>query len=172
MHELEGVYQDTAAFSALSAQRGQDLAYAVEENRAGDQPGALIIGMSALMPLRIGAEFAITRGHLHRRADCAELYYCVDGHGLLLMDDLHGRTSIAELHPGEGVHVPGGWVHRSVNIGNSPFVTLFSYDAHAGQNYQIIERAGGMRRLVVVDGEGWTAVDNPDHTGYELAATP
>jgi len=161
--------RDAAAFDALSAERGTELAYMVDESRAGDQPGALIIGMSALLPMMVGAEFAMTRGHLHARAECAEFYYCVDGHGMLIMDDLEGGTSIAELRPGDGVHVPGGWVHRSVNVGDTPFVTLFAYDADAGQDYDLIRRAGGMRKIVVADHDGWKAVDNPDHVGYRKA---
>jgi glucose-6-phosphate isomerase len=164
--ELGGIFRDADAYAALAQASGAELAYFVDENRAGDLPGALTIGMSALLPLTVGDEFAMTRGHLHAKEDCAEFYYCVDGHGLLLMDDLHGRTSIAELRPGRGVHVPGGWVHRSVNVGAEPFVTLFAYDADAGQDYELIRRAGGMRQRIVVDGDGWTAVDNADHVGY------
>jgi glucose-6-phosphate isomerase len=164
--ELGGIFRDTDAYDALVAERGSSVAYYVDENRAGDHPGALIVGMSALLPLVVGDEYVMTRGHLHARADCAEFYYCVEGHGLLLMDDLEGRTSIAELRKGEGVHVPGGWVHRSVNVGTGPFVTLFAYDADAGQDYELIRRAGGMRKRIVVDGDGWAAIENPSHTGY------
>lgn len=166
VRDLRGVYADSLAFDEIASRQGSELAYMVDESRAGDQPGALTVGMSALFPLRVGAEYAMTRGHLHERADCAEFYYCVDGHGLLLMDDLIGNTSIAELRPGDGVHVPGGWVHRSVNVGSIPFVTLFAYDAHAGQDYELIRQAGGMRRLIVANGDGWLAIDNPAHVGY------
>ncbi len=31
---------------------------------------------------------------------------------------------------------------------------------------EVIERAGGMKSLVVVDGDGWSVRPNPDHTGY------
>src|SRR5207248_387229 len=140
--------------------------YRVDESRAGDQPGALIVGMSAVAAGRVGDEFFMTRGHLHRKAECAELYYCLAGHGVLLMDSLDGRTTAAELTPGRGVHVPGGWVHRSVNVGAETFVTLFAYDADAGQDYEIIARARGMRELVVRDDTGWRTVPNAEHRGY------
>jgi glucose-6-phosphate isomerase, archaeal len=46
-------------------------------------------------------------------------------------------------------------------------VTMFCYAADAGQDYSLIERAGGMATLVVQDGDGgWTTRPNPDHTGY------
>jgi len=43
---------------------------------------------------------------------------------------------------------------------------VFCYAADAGQNYAIIAEAGGMRDVVVVDGDGWTTHSNPDHQGY------
>ena len=61
---------------------------------------------------------------------------------------------------------PGNWVHRSVNVGTDRFSTLFCYAADAGQDYAIIERAGGMASLVVADGDGYTVRANPDHRGY------
>ena len=73
------------------------------------------------------------------------------------------------MTPGKAVYVPGHWVHRSVNVGAERFATLFSYAADAGQDYAIIERAGGMRSLVEVDGAGYRVRENPDHRGYQRA---
>ena len=50
------------------------------------------------------------------------------------------------------------------------FATLFCYAADAGQDYSIIERAGGMKSLVVADGDGWAVEPNPDHSGYQPIA--
>ena len=172
LEDMRGVYRDSAAFDALVAERGVDvLAYHVDEHRAGDGPGALIIGTSTLLPGRVGDEYALTRGHLHARADRAELYHCLSGRGVMLLETLDGRSRAVPLTAGEAAHVPGHWVHRSVNTGDEPFVTLFCYAADAGQDYALIARAGGMAQLVVDDGAGgWTTRANPDHTGYEAAA--
>ena len=76
--DMTGVYRDADAFASAVAERGADhLVYRVEEHRAGDGPGALIIGTSTLAPGRYGDEFAMTRGHLHAKADRAELYHCL-----------------------------------------------------------------------------------------------
>ena len=59
-------------------------------------------------------------------------------------------------------------------MGDDDLVMLFCYPADAGQDYGIIERAGGMRARIVDDGKGgWRQVDNPDwspRSKAELAA--
>jgi len=169
--DMQGVYRDRDAFAAALAEHGaQHLVYQVEEHRNVDGPGALIIGTSTLLPGRYGDEFAVTRGHLHVRADRAELYHCLSGRGVMLLDTVDGRTHAVPLSAGEAVHVPGHWVHRSVNVGDEPFVTLFCYNADSGHDYELIADAGGMSQLVVTDGAGgWTTRANPDHTGYRGA---
>jgi glucose-6-phosphate isomerase, archaeal len=166
--DMAGVYRDDAAYAAAVAEKGADLlVYRVEEHRNVDGEGALIIGTSTLQPGRYGDEFAVTRGHLHAKADRAELYYCLSGTGVMLLETLDGRSEAIPMRAGEAVHVPGHWVHRSVNVGAEPFVTLFCYGADAGQNYELISRAGGMASLVVDDGSGgWSTRPNSDHTGY------
>lgn len=170
--DMAGVYRDGGAYAAAVAELGVDaLVYRVEEHRNASGEGALIIGTSTLLPGRYGEEFAVTRGHLHAKADRAELYYCLGGVGVMLLETLDGRSEAVQLTPGEAVHVPGYWVHRSVNVGDEPFVTLFCYAADAGQDYTLIEKAGGMKQLVVDDGRGsWVTRPNPDHIGYPHSA--
>jgi glucose-6-phosphate isomerase len=168
LEDMAGVYRDDVAYRGALADKGPDfLVYRVEEHRNVGGPGALIIGTSTLQPGRYGDEFAVTRGHLHARADRAELYYCLSGTGVMLLETLDGRSEALPISAGEAVHVPGHWVHRSVNVGDEPFVTLFCYGADAGQDYELIARAGGMSALVVADGAGgWSVRPNPDHIGY------
>lgn len=166
--DMDGVYRDQDAYAAALAERGPDeLVYTVQEHKASTGPGALIIGTSTLLPGRYGEEYALTRGHLHARADRAEMYYCLAGRGVMLLETLDGRSQTVALDPGRAAHVPGHWVHRSVNTGDEPFVTMFCYAADAGQDYALIRDAGGMASLVVADPDGgWTVRPNPDHRGY------
>jgi glucose-6-phosphate isomerase len=166
--DMAGVYRDQQDYRRQLAERGrQDLVYSVAEHRAGAGPGAQIVGTSTLLPGEYGQEFAVTRGHLHAIADRAELYHCLSGHGVMLLETLSGDSRVVELVAGQAVHIPGHWVHRSVNVGSRAFVTLFCYAADAGQNYDLISRARGMANLIVRDGDSWKAVPNPDHTGYQ-----
>ena len=166
--DLEGLYRDgTAHRAALAADTGAPV-YWVESSNTEPTDGGLITGISVLEPGRIGDEFAMTRGHIHAAHQHAELYVGLAGHGVMLLETIDGRSRAVEVLPGEAVYVPGHWVHRSVNVGTESFVTLFCYGSAAGQDYGIIERAGGMKQLVVTAPDGWTTRPNPDHVGYAV----
>lgn len=164
--DLAGVYRDEAAFAeALGRDTGEPV-YWVESSTPETGRGALTIGLSVLRPGRIGDEFAMTRGHLHAQSEFAELYYGLSGSGVMLLESVEGESRALPIGPGVVVHVPGGWVHRSVNVGDDTLVTLFAYATEAGQDYGLIADAGGMQQLVVADDSGWTTRANPDHGGY------
>lgn len=164
--DLDGLYRDAAAYQAARAADTGAPVYWVESSNTEPTDGGLITGVSVLEPGRIGDEFAMTRGHIHAAHQHAELYVGLAGHGVMLLETIDGRSRAVEVHPGEAVYVPGHWVHRSVNVGPDRFVTLFCYGSAAGQDYGIIERAGGMQQLVVAAPDGWTTRPNPDHVGY------
>lgn len=156
---MHGVYQEEG--KELTS-RGQELSYEVFSNQQTDLPGALTVGTSVLKPGRVGEEYALTRGHLHRIANRAEMYFGLHGRGVMLLESVEGEVHALEIVPGAMVYVPGGWLHRSVNVGSDVLVTLFCFSADSGQNYEIVEQSGGMRSLVVDDGQGgWMLKDNP-----------
>lgn len=164
--ELEGIYRDQQSFrTALDGDSGEPV-YWVETSTLGEGDGALTIGISTLLPGRIGDEFFMTRGHIHAKHSAAELYYGLRGRGVMLMETVDGETQAIEITPGVAVHVPGHWIHRSVNVGDEPFSTLFCYPTDAGQDYGIIGDAGGMNDLVVAEGSGWAVRPNDEHVGY------
>jgi glucose-6-phosphate isomerase, archaeal len=160
--DLAGIYANEDSFQRLAEQRGGEIAYRVNELRFTEHTSELITGISVLNPGKVGSEFFMTRGHLHQRADRAETYYCLSGHGILLMETLEGKVEAAELRPGSIVYVPPFWIHRSVNIGSEILATLFSYPADAGQNFEIVRKANGFQLLAVDDEQGgWKLVPNP-----------
>lgn len=166
LSDLEGLYRDADAYGRALEVDGGAPVYWVESSQTEDGPGGLITGISVLEPGTVGEEYAMTRGHLHAIADRSELYVGLSGRGVMILDTVEGDSQVVEINPGQAVYVPGGWVHRSVNVGTERLSTLFCYAADAGQDYSIIERAGGMASLVVVDGDGWSVRPNPDHGGY------
>jgi glucose-6-phosphate isomerase len=164
--DLTGLYRDTAAFERQVSQDDGQPVYWVESSQTEDGPGGLIAGISVLEPGKVGDEFYMTRGHLHAISDRSELYVGLSGSGVMVLETVSGESTVVEVRPGQAVYVPGNWVHRSVNVGTERFVTLFCYAADAGQDYSIIERAGGMKSLVVAEGGRWAARPNPEHRGY------
>jgi len=164
--DLAGLYRDRSAYDRLVDGDDGRPVYWVESSQTEDGPGGLITGVSVLEPGRVGEEFFMTRGHLHAISDRSELYVGLSGEGVMVLETVDGESQVVEVRPGQAVYVPGQWVHRSVNVGTERFVTLFCYAADAGQDYSIIEEAGGMKSLVVARDGGWAAADNPDHRGY------
>jgi glucose-6-phosphate isomerase len=165
VRDLAGIYADEESFQRMAEHRGHEVAYRVNELRFTERDHDLVTGISALNPGKVGSEFFMTRGHLHQRADRSETYYCLSGHGVLLMESLEGQVEAAEMRPGNLVYIPPFWVHRSVNVGSEIFATLFSYPADAGQNFEIVRKANGFNLLVMDDGFGrWKLVRNPRYT--------
>jgi glucose-6-phosphate isomerase len=168
LRDLDGLYRDDSAYRHALAEGDDGPVYWVESSTTQRGSGALITGISVLEPGRVGDEFAMTRGHLHARSDRAETYLGLSGRGVMVLESVGGESRAIEVIPGRLVYVPGGWIHRSVNVGDDRFATLFVYPEDAGQNYDIIANAGGMKQLIVAQDGGWTTRANPDHTGYRL----
>lgn len=169
--DLAGLYADAAAFSAMRAEWGTRVVYEVSEFRPSDRLGDIVFGVTRMLPGKVGDEYFMTRGHIHRRADRPEIYYGQKGSGLMLMESPEGETRIVEIAPLTCCYVPPFWIHRSVNTGAEDFVMLFCYPADSGQDYDIIARSGGMRtRIVANGGSGWKAVENPGWKSRDQAA--
>jgi glucose-6-phosphate isomerase len=162
IRDLAGLFADEMAFMRIVGERGEDVAYSVHEFRPErGVPQELVFGTSTVLPGRIGSEFFMTRGHIHSRTDRPEVYFGQRGRGVLHMETPAGETRPVEMAPGVVVYVPPYWVHRSVNVGEEPLIMFFCYPADAGQDYAIIERARGMRTLIVADGAGgWAEAEN------------
>lgn len=160
--DLDGLYGDATAFEAMRANWNERVVYDVSEFRPRETPGDLIFGVTRMSPGKVGDEFFITRGHIHRNADRPEIYYGQKGRGLMLMESPAGDVRIVPVEPMTVCYVPPFWIHRSVNIGADDLVMLFCYPSDSGQDYEIIARSGGMRARILDDGKGgWRQVDNP-----------
>ena len=158
--DLDGLYEDSAAFDALLAQRADDVAYEVTDYKPSANQGDIIIGVTRMEPGKVGNEFYMTRGHIHARPNRPEMYYGESGLGVMLLESPDGQIRTIEIGPRTMCYVPPFWIHRSVNVGAEPLVMTFAYPADSGQDYDIIARAGGMKSRVVDGKGGWKAVDN------------
>ncbi|NAZ36348.1 glucose-6-phosphate isomerase family protein [Rubellimicrobium sp. CFH 75288] len=161
LKDLAGLYADEAAFAEAVRRDGARTVYRVDEVRPPVAHGGLIIGTTAMEPGRIGREFFLTRGHIHAIPNRPETYRGESGSGVMLLESPEGDVRVLAISPGVTVVVPPFWIHRSVNTGADRLVMTFCYPADAGQDYAIIERAGGMRLRIMDDGAGgWIAEPN------------
>ncbi len=157
---LKGQFHDRMAFhDALNM--ADMLIYEVYENRRPEVPGELIFGVSVIHPGKVGDEFFMTKGHFHSVLETAELYYCLMGEGVLVMETPEGEWAVEELNPGSITYVPPRWAHRSVNTSlDDPLFLFFVYPAHAGHDYESIEEYG-FRKLIFDCGDTYEIVNNP-----------
>lgn len=156
---MVGQYQDAQAFTAMLSQ--DPVLYEVYEVKRPESEGELMNGISIVHPGKVGEEYFMTKGHFHTVLDTAEVYYCLKGEGVMVMETPEGEWSIEELHPGCVLYVPPRWAHRSVNTGQLVnLVTFFIYPGNAGHDYGTIEQQG-FRKLVVERDGRVQVIDNP-----------
>ncbi|MGD0578598.1 MAG: glucose-6-phosphate isomerase family protein [Bryobacteraceae bacterium] len=156
---LRNQFANREAYQAL-LDSGDPLIYEVYENRRPEVAGELLSGLSIVHPGCVGNEYFMTKGHYHSVRETAEIYYCMQGKGVLLMENEAGETAVEEFYSGRVVYVTPRWAHRSINTGAEDLVTLFVYPGHAGHDYATIDSTGFRKRVLDQDGVP-TVVDNP-----------
>jgi glucose-6-phosphate isomerase len=149
--DLRGYYRDVDAEARLIA-AGDPLLYTVYEQATPEQNGQLRYGTTIIQPGRVGDEYFMTRGHYHARAEAGEVYLVLRGEGRLVLDRRDGPGEVVELHPGTVAYTPPGYAHRTVNVGDEPFVFLAVWPADAGHDYETIRDHGFGLRVVARDG--------------------
>jgi glucose-6-phosphate isomerase len=156
---MKGQYLDQDAYQRMLA-REDTLLYEVYEVKVAEAPGELWHGTSIVHAGRVGDEYFMTKGHFHTVLDTAEVYYCLRGEGMMMMETPQGEWAAEELRPGVVLYVPPYWAHRSINVGKHDLVTYFVYPGNAGHDYGTIETRG-FRKLVVARGGKPAILDNP-----------
>lgn len=161
LSQMKGMFSDSAAFES-AVQNGNPMVYEFHSLDVGESSGDLAFGCSILNPGKVGDEYYFTKGHFHTILNTSEAYYCLNGHGYMLMENMRGDWSAQELTPGKAVYVPKGYAHRSVNVSKEEkLVTFFVFRADAGHDYGTIETKGYRKLLVERDGVP-TIIDNPN----------
>lgn len=157
--DMSAQFADREAAQAL-AEGGNPLLYEFYGLDLPEESGVLQFGTTTLYPGKVGKEYFMTKGHFHTILDTSEVYYCLSGQGMMLMETPEGETDWKELKPGDALYVPGCWAHRSINTGNEPLVMFFVYRSDAGHDYGTIEEKG-YRKIVVEQGGRPAVLDNP-----------
>jgi glucose-6-phosphate isomerase len=156
---MRGIFADDAALEAM-IENGNPKVYEFYEMGAPETAADLAFGASITYPGKVGNEYFMTKGHFHTILETAEVYYCLGGHGYMLLESPEGDWSAQELTPGVMVYVSPRYAHRSINVGDSPLVTFFCFRGDAGHDYGTIETKGYRKLLVEKDGKV-EIIDNP-----------
>jgi glucose-6-phosphate isomerase len=161
LSQLDGLYADGDAYRRARRGGGDRLAYEYYELGPPERAGDLSFGTSITYPGKIGDEYCMTRGHLHKISGTAEMYYTLSGEGRMLTENAEGDAVLHALGPGIAVYVPRHCAHRSINTGGTPLVTFYALRADAGHDYGTIE-AKGFRNLVLEGSDGQPVLaENP-----------
>lgn len=153
LSDLRGCFADEAAYAAALAQ-GDPVIYTVSTIQPAQGEGQLHGALGVIWPGRIGAEYHLTRGHLHAWRPAAEMYLGLRGQGMMLLEDeATGEGGMVPLLPQGVVYVPGGTAHRTINTGDEPLVYLGVYPAEAGHDYEAVARRHFRQVVVAMDGK-------------------
>lgn len=157
---MEGMYLNNNTLKNMIKKK-DILVYEFYELGIPEDPGELAYGTTILYPGKVDHEYFMTKGHFHSKINTAEIYYCIRGHGYLLMENSEGEVELQEMTPGVSVYVPLGFAHRSINISDTePFVMFFVFRADAGHDYKTIETKGFRKLIIEKDGKP-QVIDNP-----------
>ena len=160
LSDMRGMYADTAAYDTMLRQ-DDTLVYEFHSMPIPERAGDLAFGCSIVYPGTVGNEYFMTRGHFHTMLETGETYYCLSGHGYMMMENPEGDWRALELTPGRAVYVPRRYAHRSICVGKQePLVTFYTFAADAGHDYGTIE-SKGYRKLLVEENGKPAIVDNP-----------
>jgi glucose-6-phosphate isomerase len=160
LSSMKGMFFDQQAEAKMLAEE-DILMYEVYEMKRPELPGELPNGLSIVHPGKVGQEFFMTKGHFHAVLETGEIYQCLGGQGVMVMETPEGDSCVEELCPGRVLYIPPRWAHRSVNTGQGiDLVTFFVYPGHAGHDYGTIEKQG-FRKLVIEEQGQVKIIDNP-----------
>jgi glucose-6-phosphate isomerase len=134
--------------------------YSVHEIPVPTTNSNLMSSTTVIQPGMVGQEYYMTKGHFHKIRDRAEIYIGISGEGRLVMAKEDGLYTVEAMRRGTINYVPGGWAHRSVNVGDEPLVFFAVYPGDAGYDYDTIEEEG-FPVLVVAGEDGPEVVPNP-----------
>lgn len=160
LSKMKSMFYDAAACEA-ALRTGDPLIYEFYDMGVPETSGDIAYGTSITYPGKVGDEYNMTKGHFHTVLDTAEVYYCLRGRGMMMMESPEGDVETRELRKGQAVYVPGRYAHRSINISpDEPFITFFAFPGHAGHDYGSIETKGFHKIVVERNGKP-TVIDNP-----------
>jgi glucose-6-phosphate isomerase, archaeal len=155
---------DLRGFFQAEPPRPDQLVYRIMPVPVPTENSEIQCSTTILEPGTVGDEYNMTKGHFHTVRDRSEIYIGLAGEGRLVLATEDGRHRVEPMREGTVNYVPGGWAHRSVNVGTEPLVFFAAYVGDAGHDYDTIRR-DGFPVLVGPGSDGPAVRDNPRYRG-------
>lgn len=152
LSNLADIFHDQAAVKK-ALKRDDPLVYDWRAQPFQTPESDLTFGITRIYPGKVGSEYFMTRGHFHIKRAMPELYFCLQGQGVLLLQKEDGACQAVSWIPGTLSHVPPHTAHRAVNTGDETLVFAAFYNLSAGHDYQAISRQSFAQRVVALEGK-------------------
>jgi len=153
LSQLVDCFADESAYQSMLSQ-GDQLVYGVTSLDMASGEGQLHYGLGILQPGRVGREYFMTRGHLHAWRPAAEVYICLQGEGMMLLEhETEATTAVALFSANTVVYVPGHTAHRTINVGARPLVYWGVLSSEAGHDYEAIRDRNFSQVVVELAGQ-------------------
>ncbi len=114
--------------------------------------GGLFLGITYIHPGTVGNEYFMTKGHFHQIRNRAEIYYGMEGEGMLILMDENRNTWAEKMYPGSIHYISGHTAHRTANTGNTILSFGAVWPADAGHDYDTISQHGFSKILINQNG--------------------
>jgi len=153
LSQLADCFADEQDYQAMLS-RGDQVVYGVTSLDMARGEGQLHYGLGILHPGKVGREYFMTKGHLHAWRPAAEVYICLQGQGMMLLE--HESEATADVVPFSAnsvVYVPGHTAHRTINVGTQPLVYWGVLSSEAGHDYEAIRDRNFSQVVIELDGQ-------------------
>ena len=162
LSDLQMMFQDKTVVAEILAD-ADPLIYEIWYHPFETSKSDMALGVTRLLPGKIGDEYHMTKGHIHERDDQPEIYFCVQGEGYLLLQTIDGefprRTLERRHHLAYSADV--GAPRRQYRKRNAGLCSLLPFERRPrlrphyrkGFRQLLLEREG---RPTLVDSPRWT----------------
>ena len=153
LSQLADCFADQLAYQTQLSQ-GDRMVYGVTNLDMASGEGQLHYGLGILQPGKVGREYFMTRGHLHAWRPAAEVYICLQGQGMMILEhETEAITNVVSFSANSVVYVPGYMAHRTVNVGTQPLVYWGVFPSDAGHDYEAIRERNFSQVVIEMEGK-------------------
>lgn len=153
LSQLADCFADQLAYQTQLSQEDQ-LVYSVTNLDMASGEGQLHYGLGIIQSGKVGREYFMTRGHLHAWRPAAEVYICLQGQGMMILEhETEAKVEVLPFQANSVVYVPGYMAHRTVNIGPLPLVYWGIFSSEAGHDYEAIRERNFSQVVIELDGK-------------------